>query len=114
MNPSKIRGLSFEAFDFMIDRGIIDYVNIRYNGIISGIVLYGDNAEIVLNELNERGYYDCVVRRKMRCGVVGGFLGLFNDVEYTCGRRNYGVIEEKWHIDVDDLVHLYSKGMLNR
>jgi len=86
-----IYNLSKKALEVLIDKGIVDYVTNRSKDICK-VVLYGENANFLKKEIIGKSDIHCEIG---------------HDV------KEQGVINNVWHLDVDDLVDLYSRGSFN-
>ena len=87
-----IYDLSDKALEVLIEKGIFDYIMSRSKNKIYKLVLYGKNAEFIKNNLNLK--YD-----------------FYSEIWFRLDES--GVHEGIWHLDADDLVYLYYKGILN-
>ena len=87
-----IYDLSKKALEVLIDNGIVDYVMNRSKETIYKVVLYGENAKLIEKEIMAKSDVHCEIGYDM---------------------KKQGVINNVWHLDIDNLVDLYSRGSLN-
>jgi hypothetical protein len=80
-----IYDLSEKSREILIEKGILEYVHYRSSIKIDKLILYGRNAEFVKYELSKYNFF---------CEI-----GLDS---------NYGIYDNIWHLDIDDLIELYS------